>query len=143
MDIDKTRHTKGGYMVQNKHIVEKHSNRSVVNPAVLIDLRYGCIHRIDEADNLRRDYSDLMQRLKCLGKKYTQYVVPIIYDTAAREASWNFDDRNKMYLSVDEACTIMNFITTCGNRPRDIRHVLLSDNVAIHGCIDELQAAGF
>lgn len=143
MGLNEAPHIKGGYVVQNKHIFDTYGQKSVVNPAILLDLHYGCVHRIDEEKNLRRDYSKLMQRLQYLGEKYTRHVVPITYDCHTQEASWNFDEQNKMYLSVDEACTLMNFITTCGNRPDEIRRVLLADNVAIHGHIDELQAAGF
>lgn len=136
-------HIKGYYDVENNKIIAKMSKNIINSPAILIDIKYGCIHRIDEADNLKRDYPDLMRKLQSLGSKFTRYIVVIEYDTSQEKVIWNFDSNNNFNIEVHDACTIMNFLTTHGNDAHAIREVILTTPDKIHQYAKILQSHGF
>lgn len=136
-------HVRGQFTVRNGQIVDKYNDKVFVSPAILVDLKYGCTHRIDEASKLEKDYPELMRRLKRIGKEYSTHVVLIKYDQITEQVYWGFDKNNHVYLPLDKACAALNFITTCGNEPKSIRKLLLSNDVEIHKITEELQMFGY
>lgn len=109
----------------------------------MIDRKYACVHRIDDAARLKRDYSQLIQQLNNLHPALTENITVIEYDTESEQINFDMRKPDFIYLSLHDACSLINFITTCGNMSEEIRNILFVNRCDLKINIEELNRRGF
>lgn len=120
-------HTQGFYDVIDNNIIDKTTGRKIINPAIIIDSELGCVHRIAEKDDIEKTFMSIYEQLNTTDPKYTKHLIVVSYDTESNFVSWNLKDKNRIALDINSACTIFNFITTCGNEAEAIKNILVND----------------
>lgn len=107
-------HTQGFYHVKNGRICAKHSETAYCEaPAVLFDRENGQVHSIDTPENLRLKMPYLIDTIAKLPYKYDA-----VANLCRMEYDYDYDYLMVIstksidnHISVDDYCTLLNFIT--------------------------------
>jgi hypothetical protein len=140
-----TPHQHGRFTVKDGSIISVYQSsympNIVDNPAIIIDIETGCLHKAGDASWVKDVYDKMVQKISNkLGTEYAKDYVYIEFNPKTGDSTW--DSYNNAQLTKDEICTIVNYFGNCIGEEK-MQEILNMDITTLHQKLSELASIGF